>query len=193
MRYSKMPLLVRDLARWKMPIRIGGALWLASIITMLAAGSHPREAAAQDASQNNQLIGTWQLTIADNVSPDGTRIHLYGPDPQGVLMFDAGGHYSLQIMSADRPKFAANDKFKGTAEEYRAAVQGSNCHFGRYAVNADHTVTFYVEHATYSNWEGKPQILPFQIDESKNIKFIVPHPTTGGPGVTGEVTWKRLP
>jgi hypothetical protein len=57
MRYSKMPLLVRDLARWKMPIRIGGALWLASIITMLAAGSLPREAAAQDASQNNQLIG----------------------------------------------------------------------------------------------------------------------------------------
>jgi hypothetical protein len=187
-----MPLLVRDLARWKMPIRIAGALWLASIITMLAAGSDLREAAAQDASQNNQLIGTWQLTIADNVSPDGTRIHLYGPDPQGILMFDAGGHYSLQIMRAERPKFAANDKFKGTAEEYRAAVQGSNCHFGRYAVNADHTVTFYVEHATYSNWERKPQILPFQIDESKNIKFIVPAPTTGGPGVIGEVTWKRV-
>jgi Lipocalin-like domain len=194
MRYSKMPLLVRCLARWKMPIRIGGALWLASIITMLAAGSHPREAAAQDASQNNQLIGTWKLTIADNVLPDGTRVHLYGPDPQGLLMFDAGGHYSLQIVSADRPKFAANDKGKGTAEEYRAAVQGSNCHFGRYAVNADHTVTFYVEHATFSNWEGKPQTLPFQIgdDEYKNIKFIVPHPTTGGPGVTGEVTWKRV-
>lgn len=149
---------------------------------------------AQDASQTNQLIGTWKLTMADNVLPDGTRVHLYGPDPQGLLMFDAGGHYSLQIMSADRPKFAANDKGKGTAEEYRAAVQGSNCHFGRYAVNADHTVTFYVEHATFSNWEGKPQILPFQIsgDEYKNIKFIVPHPTTGGPGVTGEVIWKRV-
>ena len=193
MRYSKMSLLVRDLARWKMLIRIGGALWLASIVTIFAAGSHPREAAAQDASQNNQLIGTWQLTIADNVGPDGTRVHLYGPDPQGVLMFDAAGHYSLQIMRAERPRFAANDKFKGTEEEYRAAVQGSNCHFGRYVVNEhDHTVTFHVEHATYSNWEGKPQILPFQIDESKNIKFILTHPTTGGPGVVGEVTWKRV-
>jgi hypothetical protein len=94
-------------------------------------------------------------------------------------------------MSAERPKFAANDKGKGTAEEYRAAVQGSNCHFGRYAVNEhDHTVTFYVEHATFSNWEGKPQILPFQINEYENI---VPHPTTGGPGVTGDVVWKRVP
>jgi hypothetical protein len=191
MRYSKMSLLVRDLARWKMLIRIGGALWLASIVTIFAAGSNLREAAAQNASQNNQLIGTWKLTLVDNVLPDGTRVHLYGPDPQGVLVFDEGGHYSLQIMSADRPKFASNDKGKGTAEEYRAAVQGSNCHFGRYAVNEhDHTVTFYVEHATFSNWEGKPQILPFQINEYENI---VPHPTTGGPGVTGDVVWKRVP
>jgi Lipocalin-like domain len=193
MRYSKMPLLVRDLARWKMPIRIGGALWLASIITMLAAGSHSREAAAQDASQNNQFIGTWKLTLVDNVLPDGARVHLYGPDPQGVLVFDAGGHYSLQIMSAGRPKFAANDKGKGTAEEYRAAVQGSNCHFGRYAVNEhDHTVTFYVEHATFTNWEGTTQTLPFQM-AGDEYKFILPHPTTGGPGVTGEVAWKRVP
>ena len=136
----------------KMSIRIGGAFWLALMITMLAAPSHPREALAQDASQNNRLIGTWQLSIADNVGPDGTRVHLYGPDPQGVLVFDEGGHYSLQIMSADRPKFASNDKGKGTAEEYRAAVQGSNCHFGRYVVNElDHTVTFYVERAIFSN------------------------------------------
>ena len=92
MRYSKMSLLVRDLARWKMLIRIGGALWLASIITIFTAGSNPREAAAQNASQNNQLIGTWKLTLVDNVLPDGTRVHLYGPDPQGVLVFDAGGH-----------------------------------------------------------------------------------------------------
>jgi Lipocalin-like domain len=163
-----------------------------ALLSCLATGA---PAAAQDASQNNHLIGTWKLTIADNVLPDGARIHLYGPDPQGVLIFDAGGHYSLQIMSADRPKFAANDKAKGTAEEYRAAVQGSNCHFGRYTVDEhDHTVTFYVEHATFSNWEGTTQNLPFQIagDEYKFIKFIVPHPTTGGAGVTGEVTWKRV-
>lgn len=162
-----------------------------ALFACLAAGA---PAAAQDA--NTQLVGTWQLTVADNVSPDGTRVHLYGPDPQGVLMFDASGHYSLQIMSAERPKFAANDKAKGTAEEYRAAVQGTNCHFGRYAINErDHTVTFHVEHATFSNWEGTTQNLPFQIagGESRSITFTLARPTTGGPGVTGEVTWKRVP
>jgi hypothetical protein len=163
------------------------------VIVILACLAAHAPAVAQDASQKNQLIGTWKLKLADNVLPDGSRVHLYGPDPQGVLMFDAGGHYSVQIMSADRPKFAANDKSKGTAEEYRATVQGSNCHFGRYAVNEhDHTVTFYVEHATFSNWEGTTQILPFHIrgDEYENI---VPRPTTGGPGVTGDVVWERVP
>jgi Lipocalin-like domain len=71
-------------------------------------------------------------------------------------------------------------------------VQGSNCHFGTYTVNArDHSVTLHVEHATFSNWEGTELTWPFTIagDESK---FIVPHPTTGGPGVTGEILWKRV-
>jgi hypothetical protein len=159
------------------------------VLTCLAAHA---PAAAQDASQKNQLIGTWKLKLVDNVLPDGSRVHPYGPDPQGVLMFDAGGHYALQIMSADRPKFAANDKNKGTAEEYRAAVQGSNCHFGRYAVNEhDHTVTFYVEHATFTNWEGTTQILPFQIEGDEYTNKL--HPTQGGPGVIAEVVWKRVP
>ena len=93
------------------------------VLTCLAAHA---PAAAQDASQSNQLIGTWQLTIADNVSPDGARVHLYGPDPQGVLMFDAGGHYSLQIMSADCPKFAAMIKVRAqqrsTVPPFKAAI-----------------------------------------------------------------------
>jgi hypothetical protein len=160
-------------------------------IALLACLVTGAPAAAQDASQNNRLIGTWKLKLVDNVFPDGTRVHPYGPDPQGVLMFDAGGHYSLQIMRAERPKFAANDKSKGTEEEYRAAVQGSNCHFGRYVVNEqDHTVTFYVEHATFTNWEGTTQILPFQIEGDEYTSKL--RPTQGGSGVIAEVTWKRV-
>ena len=149
------------------------------------------EATAQKKGQE-QLLGTWTLVLVDNVLPDGGRVHLYGPNPHGIMTFDAGGHYSLQIMSDARPKFAANDKSKGTPEEYKAAAQGSNCHFGRYTVDElDHSVTLHVENATFSNWEGTELKWPFTVagDESK---FIVPHPTTGGPGVTGEIAWKRV-
>jgi hypothetical protein len=54
---------------------------LAIVVLTCLAGHAP--AVAQDASQKNQLIGTWKLKLADNVLPDGSRVHLYGPDPQG--------------------------------------------------------------------------------------------------------------
>ena len=95
-------------------------------------------------------------------APDGSRVHLYGPSPSGLLMFDAGGRYGLQIVSAGRPAFAANDKGRGTADEYQAAVQGSNAHFGTYAVDqAEGTITFRIEHASFPNWEGTEQTRAF--------------------------------
>ena len=161
-------------------------------ITLLAAMSILPACTALAQQATSELVGTWKLILVDNVLPDGSRTHLYGSNPYGSLIFDATGHYALQIMSDGRPKFTANDKSKGTPEEYRAAVQGSNCHFGKYKIDElDHTVTLYVEHATFSNWEGTELIWPFTIsgDESK---FTVPHPTTGGPGVIGEIAWTRV-
>jgi hypothetical protein len=158
---------------------------LLSLAFVLFAGN----AIANSAQQ--QLVGTWTIVVVDNVRPDGSRIQLYGPNPQGIAMFDADGHYSLQIMSEHRPRFSANDKSKGTPEEYKAAIQGSNCHYGTYTVNElDHTVTLHVEHATFSNWEGTDLKWPVTLsgDESK---FTIPHPTTGGADVVGEVALKR--
>ncbi len=167
------------------------AFALSMSLLPLATGLMPGDASAQKASQE-QLVGTWTLIRVDNLLPDGSRVHLYGPNPHGMATFDASGNYSIQILSDGRPKFAANDKSKGTPDEYKAAVQGSNCHFGRYTINElDHTVTLHIEHATFSNWEQTELEWPFTLagDESR---FVVPHPTTGGPGVTGELAWTRL-
>jgi hypothetical protein len=147
--------------------------------------------AATNTTAMDQLLGTWTLVLSDNVNPDGSRIHLYGADPQGILTFDATGHYALQIMAKDRPKFAANDKSKGTPEENRAYVVGTQCHFGTYTINEqDHSIVMHVEHATYANWEGADLKWPFTV-EGDDAKFTVPHPTIGGPGVYGEIAYKR--
>lgn len=146
---------------------------------------------AYAATPSAPLLGTWTLTASDNVNPDGSRIHLYGDDPQGTLNFDATGHYSLQIMSKVRPKFAANDKSKGTPEEYRASVVGTQCHFGTYTINEqDHSITMHVEHAIYANWEGADLKWPYTVD-GEHATFIVPHPSIGGPGVYGEIAYVR--
>ena len=148
-------------------------------------------AAAQSQPPPGQLIGTWTLLVVDNVLPDGSRVPLYGPNPQGILFFDKSGHYGLQILRAARPKFAANDKSKGTPEEYQAAVQGSNSHFGTYTVDeTSHTIVFHIEHASFPNWEGTEQKRTFTL-AGDELTYSVPTPTTGGTA-TGEVRWKRL-
>lgn len=137
------------------------------------------------------LVGTWRLERCDNILPDGTRIELYGLHPKGLLIFDSAGRYSMQIMSASRPRFAANDKSKGTPEEYAAAVKGTNAHYGHYTVDeASHAVISHVEGATYSNWEGTDRKSPFTL-EGDTLTYKVLAPTTGG-NATGEVVWKRL-
>ena len=150
----------------------------------LVAGHRPAPVAV------DPLVGSWTLVLVDNVLADGSRVHLYGPDPSGLLMFDAGGRYSLQIVSAGRPAFAAKDKGRGTAEEYRAAVQGSNAHFGTYAVDQQQrTITFRIEHASFPNWEGTTQERKFSVVGDR-LRYTVPVPTSGE-GATGEVEWRR--
>ncbi|MDB4920007.1 MAG: lipocalin-like protein [Mucilaginibacter sp.] len=142
-------------------------------------------------NENSKLPGTYILLSVDNIDKDGNRIHLYGDNPRGVLMFDTKGNYALQIMSTDRPKFAAADKSKGTDEENRAAVKGCNAHFGTYTIdNVNGTITFNILHASFPNWEGVKQKRPFTLINGV-FKYTVPSPTTGG-AVTGEVVWKKV-
>ena len=74
------------------------------------------------AAQSSSIVGTWGLTAAYKILPDGARASDYGDNPHGLVIFTSDGHYSVQIYRAERLKFASGDKFKGTAEEYKEAV-----------------------------------------------------------------------
>jgi len=43
------------------------------------------------AQSGKDLVGGWTLVSAD--TPDGSRTPTFGPTPQGLLIFDAGGRY----------------------------------------------------------------------------------------------------
>ena len=49
-------------------------------------------------------------------------------------MFDGTGHFSWHIIKPDIPKFAANNRLQGTAEENKATVQGVLSYFGTYTL-----------------------------------------------------------
>lgn len=139
-----------------------------------------------------ELAGTWELVSVDNIYPDGSRVQPYGEHPQGILMFDPKGNYSIQILKSNRPAIVSGDKNKCTPEESAALVQGSNSHFGKYLVDTRcGTITFRIEHAFFPNWEGTEQKRNLTYT-GNTIKYVVSNTTQGGKTVIAEVSWRRV-
>ena len=136
----------------------------------------------------DQIVGTWIYVAVDMVRPDGTRVPLYGPDPQGQASFDGNGRYILMTARAGQPRFVSTDRMQGTAEENKAVVQGTIAHFGRYGVDdASGTITFHIETSTFPNWNGTDQKRPFTI-KGDELSWRTPSSTGDG---TAEVVLRR--
>ena len=137
------------------------------------------------------LVGTWALVRCDNVYPDGRLVELYGPNPQGLWIIDAQGHYMMQIVRAERGRFVANDKSKGTSDEYRAASLDTNAHYGWVRVDGTQLHT-HIAHASYPNWDGKDGNTSYQL-QGDQLTYSVAKPTSGASeGAHGVVVWRRL-
>jgi len=135
------------------------------------------------------LVGTWTLAAADVVHPDGRRERDYGSAPIGLFMVDAQGHYSLQIVRRDRPRFASGDKAKGTPGEYSAAVIGTSTHFGTVSVDpAAHVLTFRIEAASFPNEDGTVQKRAYELTGDVLSYKVAPRPN----GDVPISTWRRV-
>ena len=160
-----------------------------STISMLGLALLPGTAAAQQKSLEEQLVGTWTLVSADTVRPDGSKTPNFGSTPKGAAMHDASGRFTFMLMRSDLPKFAVNNRNQGTADENKAAVQGSIAFYGTYSVNeADKTVTYRVEGSSYPNINGTEQKRIIVSLTANELRYINPATTTG---VRAEAVWKR--
>ena len=103
-------------------------------------------------------------------------------------MFLENGRYSLTIMRSDLPKFAANNRTQGTADENKATVAGMITHFGRYTATAD-SFTYIVEASSFPNWNGTEQKRAMKISGDE-LQYTNPAPSGGGAPAT--LVWKRV-
>src|SRR6266571_198948 len=90
------------------------------------------DAAAQGAKS---LVGTWTMVSNDTIDASGKKTPTFGPNARGSLIFASNGRYSVNIARAGLPKFASDNRAKGTAEENQAVIAGSIAHFGKYTVD----------------------------------------------------------
>jgi hypothetical protein len=128
-------------------------------------------------AQAPSIVGTWVLTAADKLLPDGTRVSDYGANPHGLVIFTADGHYSVQIYRADRLKFSSGDKLKGTPEEYKDASLGMSDHFGRYTLDpVKGAISFQIDRASFPNWDGVTQVRVYELKGDELSWKVPPRP-----------------
>ncbi len=135
-----------------------------------------------------KLQGTWSLVSIYN-EQDGKRSEVFGPAPRGSLIFAPDGRFSLILMKATLPKFAANNRVKGTTEENQAVVQGSTAFFGMYKVvsEAEGKVALHIEGCTFPNWDGQDQVRTVSVTGDE-MKMTTPQAAVGG---TNHIVWAR--
>ena len=129
------------------------------LVAILGAALWTSAALAQPAkTMREQLVGTWNLVIAEITAADGKKTLPFGPSPKGQIVFTADGHFSQVHVSSGLPKIAGNNRLNGTDADNRAIMQGTLSFFGTYSVDEEKkTVTFNIVASTYPNAEGTSQ------------------------------------
>jgi hypothetical protein len=162
---------------------------ISALVVGLAMG--PGGAGAQQKSIKDQVVGAWTPLLADNVKDDGTHVPGYGPNPEGLLVFTADGHYSLQIVRYGRPAFASKNRMAGSADENKAAVQGMISHFGTYTVDeSGKAITFRIAASSFPNWDRTVQKRPLTAITDEVLSWNTLAPSAAG-YVRTEVAWKK--
>jgi hypothetical protein len=137
----------------------------------------------------DQFKGTWTLVSVRYVSPDGSVIEPFGPQAKGMLVFD-GKRFATQVMSANLPKFASNNRMVGKPQEYEAISRGVVAYFGTYTVNeADHIVTLHIERSSFPNWEGTDQDRKFEF-AGDELRYTAAS-STANPAEAAQLVWQR--
>ena len=149
----------------------------------------PGSTIAQQKSLKEQLVGTWIIVSNDATAPDGKKTQLFGPNPNGILVYDATGQYVQIIVHPGVPKFKISNRQKGTPEENTAAVLGTTATFGTWTVDeASKTITVRYVGGLFPNQAGteaKRIVVSVTADEMK-----VTNPLTGS-GMRSDSVWKR--
>jgi hypothetical protein len=142
--------------------------------------------AQQQKSLKELIVGTWLLESVYDQTQDGVKHNPWGDGVKGIAMYDATGHYSSQIIAADRSKTASDNP--------RMPVGQVNCHFGTYTVDeAAKTLTSHIERCTFPQWEGGGGTVSIAFPTEDEFQLIVtkpfPDPTLGP--IAPHIIYKR--
>jgi hypothetical protein len=169
---------------------IEAAMTLHRVVCCFAIGfaGLPGNAASQQKSLRDQLVGVWIPTAHETTFQDGSKRQQFGASPKGMMILDAGGNYMQVLTHPAVPKFRSNDRTQGTPEEHAATIKGSVANFGTWSVDeAGKTLTDHIVGSTFPNQVGSDRATTISLAGDEWTSTI-PRTTSGRQSV---MVWKR--
>lgn len=132
----------------------------------------------------DKFTGAWRLVSFEERQPNGEITHPYGEHPVGLLVYDASGMMSVQVMRRDRAALSSGDLRQVAAEEIKSAVEGFTAFFGPYAVDEENgAITHHAEGHILPNSVGKKLVRSFEFEGERLILK---------PSENRRVIWERV-
>ncbi len=146
----------------------------------------PAQGQAQTKSLQDKLVGAWSLVDIYDEGKDGLKHYVWGEGVQGLVIYTSGGHFSSQVISADRDK--------GASKNPRMPVGQSIGYFGTYTVDeAAMTINLKIDRCSFPGWDGVERVSKIALltdDEYRSEVATVHDPVNGD--VTPKTHYKRV-
>jgi hypothetical protein len=143
----------------------------------IVAGLLSAPAIALGQTLKEQIVGAWR-TVSIYNEQGGVKQNLYGDKPIGLTVFDRSGYVIQYLSKPDVPKFAANNRLKGTDQEYRTVMQSIITGFGTYTVDGD-TVSIRWVASSYPNRAGTTEKRTYKV-KGDEMSAVNPTASSGG-------------
>jgi hypothetical protein len=146
-------------------------------------------AVSQQTSLREQLVGAWTLVSIISTDKQGLKSERRGPNPKGLLIFDASGRYSILTARSDIANFKINNVDQGTPEENKAVLTGMIANIGTWSVDeVTKTITTHVEAGSFPNLNGNTQKRVISALTADELRYVNGASATG---TIDEAIWRR--
>lgn len=128
----------------------------------------------------DKLLGTWLLKSFEAVkitnelataSSSPSVIHPAGVSVEGTLSYTADGYVSVIIVPSNRRKFLDANPMSATPQDLASGVKGVIAYSG-YFVLHDNTVTHYIKHSLFPNWQEEQQQRYVNLEDDDNTLVL---------------------
>jgi hypothetical protein len=137
------------------------------------------------------FAGAWRLVTAEYRHGGGVLGYPFGPNPVGLLMYDAAGNMSVQIMQPNRAALADANAGQRAEDEGRAAFDGYLGYYGTYRLLPDEqTIIHHLTGSSLAHWVGTEQVRGYEF--SGNRLTLSAQATRNKSGALAVLVWERI-